>query len=127
MDTIAKVVRVNGQLMGEVLRSEACAKCGACSHGLEEKRYYPLPEGEWHEGDQVTISLPDTSAFAASVLAYGIPLAGLRMGRLIGALLGLADLWQGAAALAGLALGWLALKLLEPRLKRSGRFCPKVR
>lgn len=58
MDTIAKVVRVNGQLMGEVLRSEACAKCGACSHGLEEKRYYPLPEGEWHEGDQVTISLP---------------------------------------------------------------------
>ena len=114
-------------MMGEVLRSEACAKCGACSHGLEEKRYYPLPEGEWHEGDQVTISLPDTSAFAASVLAYGIPLAGLLMGLLIGALLGLADLWQGVAALAGLALGWLALKLLEPRLKRSGRFCPKVR
>ena len=127
MDTVAKVVRINGQLVGEVVRSEACARCGACKHGMEEKRYYPLPEGDWHEGDQVTLSLPDGAAFAAGALAYGIPLAGVLAGLAVGALLGLADLWQGVAALVGLALGGIVLKLLDPKLKRSGRFCPKSR
>lgn len=111
--------------MGEVIRSEACARCGACQHGQEEKRYYPLPEGDWKEGDIATITLPDGTAFAASLLAYGIPLAGLLAGIILAAALGAEDLWQLAGALIGLAAGYLALKLIEPRLKRSGKFVPR--
>lgn len=125
MDTMATVVKVDGKWMGEIVRSEACAKCGACQHGRQERRYYPLPEGDWHEGDQVRISLPDQAAFSASALAYGIPLAGLLVGLAVPAALNLAEWWQALGALAGTGLGYLGLKLLEPRLRRSGKFAPK--
>ena len=122
---MARVVKVDGKWMGEIIRSEACAKCGACQHGQQEKRYYPLPEGDWREGDQVSITLPDQAAFAASALAYGIPLAGLLIGLIVVSALGLADAWQALGALIGLGAGYLALKTLEPRIRRSGRFAPK--
>lgn len=111
--------------MGEVIRPEACGHCQACEHGRSEKRYYPLPEGDWKEGDEITLSIGEGRAFAASVLGYGVPLAGLLLGLLLPSVLGLGEIPQIAGALIGLGAGYLALKKLEPVFKRSGRYNPK--
>ena len=118
MDKTAVVVRVDGKLMAELTRSEACAKCGACQHGRQE-------DGDYREGDEVVISLPDDNAFRASALAYGIPIVCLLLGLALGMVLGLPDLAQAALGLSALAASFFVLKALEPRLKRSGRYEPK--
>lgn len=125
MDKTAVVVRVDGKLMAELTRSEACARCGACQHGRQESLRYPLPDGDYREGDEVVIRLPDANAFGASALAYGIPIACLLLGLALGMVLGLPDLAQAALGLSALAVSFFALKALEPRLKRSGRYEPK--
>ncbi len=121
----AKVVRVDGVLKAELIRSEACAKCGACQHGRTESMFYPLPKGNFTEGDTVEISLPDEGAFVASLIAYGIPLLCMILGLGLGFLLGLPELLQAALALGALAVGYFVLKALEPRIKRSGKYSPR--
>lgn len=125
MDVKARVVRVEGKLMGEVTRPDACGHCQACDHGRSEKRHYPLPEGEWKEGDEITLSIGEGRAFAASVLGYGVPLAGLLLGLFLPSLLELGEIAQIVGALIGLGAGYLVLKKLEPVFKRSGRYAPK--
>ena len=124
---MATVVKCpDGRLMAEVTRSEACAKCGACAHGQEEKRLYELPEGAFEVGDSVEIRLPDRSALPAALLGYGMPLLSMLIFLVIGFALGLPELYQALCALLGAALGYFVLKLLEPKLKKSGKFGYRV-
>ena len=121
----------DGRLMAEVVRSEACAKCGQCAHAQQEKMRYALPKGQYRPGDPVEIDVPDKGALPAALLGYGMPLALMLIGLVIGFALGLAEIWQALAALAGLAVGYALLKILEPRLRNNPRFrttarpCPK--
>ncbi|MEG0935284.1 MAG: SoxR reducing system RseC family protein [Clostridia bacterium] len=121
----ATVALVDGRLMAEVIRSEACHKCGQCQMGRQEKQHYPLPEGDYHVGDQVEMHLPDETAFPAALIAYGIPLFALLLGLGIAAALKLPDVWQAVVALASAVAGYFVLKALEPKIKRSGRFTPR--
>ncbi|MDL2206593.1 SoxR reducing system RseC family protein, partial [Eubacteriales bacterium OttesenSCG-928-N13] len=76
MKQLATVVRENGRLMAEVIRPEACEACHACKYGRTERRLMALPSGDFREGDQVELNLPDGKVGIASLLAYGIPLIG---------------------------------------------------
>lgn len=127
MNRTAQVVTVNGKLMARITRTDVCQRCGACQHGHEEERLYPLPKGDFAEGDTVEITLPDSGALVGSLIAYGIPVACLIAGLVIANALHLPDLAQIAVALAFLAASFFAIRALEPRIRKSGRFTPSYR
>ena len=84
----AKVVNVDGRLMAEVVRTEACQQCHACQFGQKERMLVELPEGNYAVGDTVELSLPDARFARASLLAYALPVATLFAGLLIAAFAG---------------------------------------
>ena len=51
-----------------------------------EKKHVLLVKGEGHVGDVAVVSLPEQTVVKASALAYLLPLAGLFIGMLLGAL-----------------------------------------
>ena len=114
----ATVVEVDGRLMAEVVRAEACQQCHACQFGQKERMLVELPEGDYHAGDTVELALEDTRFARASLLAYALPVATLFIGLLIAAFAGLPEAWQALCALIGLGVGLAIIKILEPRLRR---------
>lgn len=125
MNRQAKVVMKNGRLMAELTRTEACASCGACRHGKEEKLTVDLPEGNFSEGEMVELSLEDGQVTKASLIAYGIPLVGLVSGIFLGGLFG----GDGARLISGLvltALGYVAVRVIGKRLEKGGNYHPKA-
>jgi sigma-E factor negative regulatory protein RseC len=64
-------------------------------------------------GDRVVVALPDRYLLLVSLLVYGLPLAGL----LSGALLGLAALGSDLGAAAGAAAGATSVLLAGPALR----------
>lgn len=116
----AQIVMKDGRLVARVERSEACMKCRACDYGAKAEMLVKLPAGTWREGDEVEIELESGKLPRASLLAYGIPLAGLLIGLLSGCFLRESEtreLWQAALGLAGTVAGFAVLKLHEPRFK----------
>lgn len=120
MDIAAKVVTVNGVQMAEWRRTEACGSCSAC--GKRSPRYLKLPDGTYHDGEEIVLSLPDHGALRASLMGYGIPLGAMMLGLIVGAVLGIPEGWQVILILIMLGVGYGVLKALEPRLRRSGAF-----
>lgn len=118
----AKVVNENGVLMAEITRTEACAHCGACELGKKERVLYPLPSGDFQEGDTVEIRVAEHTVTKATLWAYGLPLIGLALGLLIGSLFSLNEPLQFCCALTGAASGLLIIRLTEKRRKARGRY-----
>ena len=114
----ATVVDVNGRLMAEVVRTEACLHCHACQFGQTERVLVELPEGDFREGDTVELALEEGRFARASLLAYALPVATLFIGLLIAVFAGLSEVWQALCALAGLGAGLAVIKILEPHLRR---------
>lgn len=123
----AKIVLHDGRLMAEVVRTEACQQCRACNFGQQERVYIDTGALECREGDSVYIDIDDGSVSRASVFAYGVPVAALLAGLAVGAVITDTDYLQAACAFAGLVLGLCAVKLIEKRAKRTGKYSPKVK
>lgn len=123
MRQTAKVVYRDGKLMAMVERPEACMSCRACEYGQRSETLVELPKGKYREGDTVEMELERGRLSKASLLAYGIPLAGLLAGLVIGNAARLTEPLQAVTAVAGALLGFGALKLLEPRFRS---FRPKA-
>jgi sigma-E factor negative regulatory protein RseC len=64
-------------------------------------------------GDRIVVALPDRHLLLVSLLVYGLPLAGL----LGGALLGLAALGSDLGAAGGAAAGATSVLLAAPALR----------
>ncbi len=97
----------------------ACARCRegrGCGAGVlggdagtRVLRVNVPPGIELAAGDPVTLSMSGPALLAAAAIAYGLPLAGLLSGALLGHWLTSGDLNAVLAALAGLLAGaWLA-------------------
>ena len=114
----ATVVEVDGRLMAEAVRTEACLQCRACQYGQKGRVLVELPEGDYRVGDTVELMLADAHFARASLLAYALPVATLFAGLLIAAFAGLNEACQALCALAGLGVGLAVIKILEPRLRR---------
>lgn len=127
MKQSATVVEHDGRLMAEVVRSEACQECHACKFGQQEKLYLELGGLDCREGDKVTLEIDEGNLSRASILAYGIPVATFFIGLFAGSLVSKRDLLQALFAFGGLAIGLLAVKLVDKKAKKSGRFTPRVR
>ena len=118
----AIVVNTPKGLMAQITRQEACLTCRACEFGRSENVTYPLPEGNYKEGDSVLITLPDRRLALASVLAYGLPLAALIVGLLIGFLVSDNELIQALLAVVFGGIGALWLGLSEKKRRDTQRF-----
>ena len=114
----ATVIEVDGRLMAEVVRTEACQQCRACQFGQTASVRVELPEGDFHPGDTVELTLEEGRFTRASLLAYGLPVLLLFAGLLAADFFGLTEVWQAVCALAGLGIGLLIIKILEPRLRQ---------
>ena len=110
----ATVIEVDGRLMAEVVRTEACQQCRACQFGQTASVRVELPEGDFHPGDTVELTLEEGRFTRASLLPVLLLFAGL----LAAAFFGLTEVWQAVCALAGLGIGLLIIKILEPRLRQ---------
>ncbi|MDO4739196.1 MAG: SoxR reducing system RseC family protein [Eubacteriales bacterium] len=117
MKQTAQVIVRDGRLVGRVERPEACMKCRACDYGLNAETIVELPKGSWQEGDLVELDLERGRLSKASLWAYGVPLAGLLAGLVLGGALGVGELWQAALGLLGALAGFGVLRLMEPRLR----------
>lgn len=78
------------------------------------------------EGDEVRIELAPSNLLRASLIVYGVPLAGAVVAALMAYAAGLGDLHAAMAAIGGIVAGLL---LARARLRRAGclrRFTPTV-
>jgi len=99
----------------EVDASISCARCRegkGCGAGLlgasqGSRRVEALIGAglEVREGDEVRIQLAPSNLLEASLMVYGVPLAGAVLGAAIAYLAGLGDLYAALAALGGIAGG----------------------
>ena len=85
MERTGTITAVSGDTLEVTFcRPGDCEKCHACIGG--EKKHVLLVKGEGHVGDAAVVSLPEQTIVKASALAYLLPLAGLFIGMLLGAL-----------------------------------------
>ncbi|GKX29401.1 hypothetical protein SH1V18_18810 [Vallitalea longa] len=112
-------------------RTEACAKCRACTAGFETKDMIIEAENVCNakEGDQVEISLEQSNFLKAVLIMYTIPLTfllvGLGIGYLISNIFNLQDV-ELIAVICGfslLAVSYLLIKSKEDKW-RDKKFRP---
>ena len=126
MKKTARVVNENGVLMAEVLREEACAHCHGCDLGRKERLLYPLNGENFHEGDEITLELSDRTLSKTSLLAYGLPLACLIVGLLLGSLLFSQEWAQALSAILMLGVGLAILAATEKKRKAGRQYVCRV-
>ena len=102
----------NGMLEVTFCRPEACAACKACEGGKREHKIWV--RGEGRVGDIAIVDMPDGMVVRASFIAYGLPLAGLLLGMILGNVLsGGKDLFTMIGAGTGLVISLGFLKGTE--------------
>lgn len=90
MGEVGQVTQViNDEVVVRLLREEACAKCGACTAGLDSKDMFIHATNlcEASQNDWVEITLEEENFIKAVMIMYGMPLIGLLAGIGIGFLL----------------------------------------
>lgn len=106
----------------EIVRSSACSQChakGLCGFSEDETKVVMLPTDPYSEhkvGDSVNLALKRTMGLKAVWISYVIPLIilmilVLSLSPVIGN-----ELWTGLAAVGGVALYYLVIRLLRGRL-----------
>ena len=121
MERTGTITAVSGDTLEVTFcRPGDCEKCHACIGG--EKKHVLLVKGEGHVGDVAVVSLPEQTVVKASALAYLLPLAGLFVGMLLGALIAPQSETAGSAigGVIGLATA------TEKKRNQSGEYAPKL-
>ena len=121
MERTGTITAVSGDTLEVTFcRPGDCEKCHACIGG--EKKHVLLVKGEGHVGDVAVVSLPEQTVVKASALAYLLPLAGLFIGMLLGALV--APQSETAGSAIGGVIGSVVIGLLATIIYSalSGRF-----
>ena len=123
MERTGTITAVSGDTLEVTFcRPGDCEKCHACIGG--EKKHVLLVKGEGHVGDVAVVSLPEQTIVKASALAYLLPLAGLFVGMLLGALV--APQSETAGSVIGLAAALIGLTATEKKRSQSGKYAPKL-
>lgn len=123
--------RVDGDTaLVKVADTEACAACGAegtCAFGSPRKGrslWVNDPVGV-RPGDLVRVEITDQGLLAASLILYGIPLAALLAGAVIGQVTG-GEKRSFLFAALGLALSVPVVRLLGNRMPKGARFAARI-
>ncbi len=124
---LGRVVSLDGgDAVVRFTRSAMCAHCCGClAIGEKEMQLRVKNTLNARAGDTVEVNIEARSLVLASLLAYCVPLALLVGGLSIGSLV--SDAVSALTGLACCAVGFLALRLLEPKLRAKHRFTPRMR
>lgn len=115
----------NGMIRITFCRPDACAACNACEGGKKEHSIWV--RGEGRIGDIAVVDMPEKMVAKASAIAYGLPLAALLAGMVLGNVLTKgSDAGTALGALAGLALGLAGLKMTEKNRAGREEWSPRV-
>lgn len=128
MDRLGEVTRVDGKWLEITFcRPSDCDKCHACMGG--NKTTTLRLEGKANVGDKALVSMPDSTITQASLIAYGIPLAGLLIGVFAGEAIGPAENSLGAliGAGVGLALPLIILMVTERSRRKNPKWSPQLK
>ena len=114
-------------------RSEACAKCRACSVGRKEQVIIVIPNrADAKPGDVVGVELHGEKVVKASALAYIFPLIAFLLGIWVapeiypeGAALP-KDIFSCLIALGLMAVAFTIIRLTEKKRATSGEFAPRM-
>ena len=115
------VKAVNGDMLTVVFeRHEACGDCHACMRGSSDcsKHTVTIP-GKAQVGDVVVVEMDDSHVMAASATAYMIPFAGFMIGILGSYALGLSEPVMALCAVAGTAVAYGIMRVLDPHLSKG--------
>lgn len=126
MEQFGLVVELDGDnAIVRFKRNKACEGCGACIYVGDTDAQVTLANTLGAEvGDRVRVELHAKKFLQANFLAYGFPLVLLVAGAAAGSIR--SDTWGAVLGLAGALLGFLALRLLEPRFARKKIFQPHM-
>lgn len=127
MERLGEVTRVDGKWIEVTFcRPSDCDKCHACMGG--NKTTTLRLEGKAKVGDTALVSMPDSTITQASLIAYGLPLAGLLIGMLAGDALYPAENSLGAfvGAAIGLAVPLIGLIATERSRKNNPKWSPQL-
>ena len=131
---VGQVIEINdNKVLVKMERKEACAKCKACSVGIEgkEMRVTALNLCKAGVGDMVEIIIDNKDFVSASLIMYGFPLlgfvAGLFLGYFIAANIGLKgpEFYGMVWGLVFVALAYLIIRKTESE-KRREKFIPRA-
>ena len=128
MERIGEVTKVDGKWLEITFcRPSDCDKCHACMGGPQTATL--RLEGKANVGDSVLVELPASTVNIASLMAYGLPLAGMLGGMLLcdkfiplegslGSLIG---------AVVGLAIPLAYLLMTEKNRRQNPKWTPQIK
>ena len=128
MDRLGEVTKVDGKWLEITFcRPSDCDKCHACMGG--NKTTTLRLQGTANVGDSALVSIPDSTVTLASLMAYGIPLAGLLIGMFLGEKLIPLDNSLGSliGAATGLALALSYIVISEKKRRSDPRWSPQIK
>lgn len=128
MERLGEVTRVDGKWLEITFcRPSDCEKCHACMGG--DKMTTLRLEGTANVGDKALVELPASTVTQASMIAYGLPLAGLLLGMLAGDALIPLEHSLGAfiGAVIGLGLPLIYLLVTEKKRRSNPKWTPHIK
>ena len=127
MDRLGEVPTVDGKWLEITFcRPSDCDKCHACMGG--SKTMTLRLKGEANVGDNALVVMPESTVTQASLIAYGIPLAGMLIGMYAGSKLPLENsLGTLLGAVIGLGLPLAALAATEKKRRDNPKWSPQIK
>ena len=128
MERLGEVTKVDGKWLEITFcRPSDCDKCHACMGGPQTATL--RLEGKANVGDSVLVELPASTVNIASLMAYGLPLAGMLGGMLLGdKFIPLEDsLGSLIGAVVGLALPLAYLLMTEKNRRQNPKWTPQIK
>ena len=128
MERLGEVTKVDGKWLEITFcRPSDCDKCHACMGGPQTATL--RLEGNANVGDSVLVELPASTVNIASLMAYGLPLAGMLGGMLLGdkfiPLEG--SLGSLIGAVVGLAIPLAYLLVTEKNRRQNPKWTPQIK
>ena len=106
---------------------EHCTAHGICNWtGTSVRKVLAVNKAGANAGDQVEMEIVEGTGAKTNLLVFGIPVALMFAGVLIGGLVLRKDMWSGILAGVGLALGFGIVKIVDMAVNRSGRSLPVI-
>lgn len=127
MERLGEVTKVEGKWLEITFcRPSDCDKCHACMGG--SKTMTLRLQGKAEVGDKALVSLPASTVTTASLMAYGIPLAGMLLGMFAGSKLLPAENSLGTliGAGIGLILPIIGLVVTEKKRRTNPKWSPQL-
>ncbi len=131
MRETGKVVSIaSGRAQVEVAAKEECGHCsahGVCNWtGTSVRKVLAVDRAGVKAGDLVEIEIGAGTGAQTNLLVFGIPVALMLGGVLLGGLVLRRDMWSAILAGVGLVLGFGIVKVIDIRANRSGRNLPVI-